>query len=1223
MRGYTFTDLSIVTWNIHGVFQQHAGFRYNKLHSPHFVDAINGARIFALLETHHTSTEIDQIQFSGYKCFNVCRKKRQFGRNSGGIAVYVENSILDGVKKIPSSGSENILLKLKQSFFGLDRDIAICFSYCVPENSSFQVREQLDVFGDIELKLSSLGQDIDKLCFGDFNSRTGLKLDYLQSEDNTDIPVPLDIYETDAVSALPRLNMDSKTNKYGEYLLSLCKSVPLRICNGRKLGDILGSYTCYTANGQSCVDYCLASPRIYDKVETFSVGLPLLTMSDHCPIRAILKVKIASSLNNVEDYNFVECPTKITWNKDIAFRFENILQSPEYSNLFDQFVSTDIGNFQSEIDIATVELTNMLVTAAQQSDNCPKLDMKRKIKKTAGCRRKAKKRVAHPQWHDVSCYEAHRKVVTTAKLLKSYPKNSYLLGKLRTETKEYNKLVKSKHKQFVDNMFTELDTMQHNNPRGYMQLIKSMRDGNFDKQTPDDTSGVSASEWHSHFSDLLTKSTDPTKKHWLNDFLLKNVERLKTKLDEKISVEEFDFALKNLKNNKASSFDRITNEILKTSGKIYKSAFMHLFNSIRQSGLYPSPWKKDILHPIHKSDEKDDPNNFRGISISSCFGKFFIKILKNRLENFINEKGLLSKNQGSGKKNSRTSDHLMIIKFLIDKIVKGEGKKLYACFVDVKKAYDCTSRELMLYKLFTEYGIGGNFNKTLQAMYDNHEVFVRVSGGLLQPILTKIGLKQGCGISPLLFNLFIDKITTIFDRTCDPVSVGGEDLSCLLWADDLILLSSSPEGLQNAINKTHEFYNDVGLEMNTKKTKVLVFNSRGLKLTNNNFYVGGCPLEIADSYQYLGIKLKPSGTFQFAVGDLFDKANKAWFAISNVLYQHKKLAVKKALQLFDSLIRPIFLYAAELWFPFIVTKKSFDNISCLMRFWEKFQPELLNQKVCRLLLSVHKKCSRLAVLGELGRYPVMLPAIKLCLKYQYQIEHSDKTSFIYKVVQDMKGYSELDCWYNRMDKIKKLFNIRRLYGKPEKVGKSIDKILRSKFDRFFLDEINQSKIGSDGCDHNKLRLYKTFKGSFATEPYITNICNRNQRAWLSRFRTSAHRLRIETGRHTSPVTPLSQRICKYCDSGQCDTEQHAILECSLFNLKRQCFFARVTALNPTFLNLTTEQQLKTILCPATTKLAKCVSKFLGIISDTRNEIDLGLPISHVQQYILHKSQLNS
>jgi hypothetical protein len=87
MRDYNFTDLPIVSWNIHGVFQQHAGFRYYKLHSPYFMEAINNAKIFSLIETHHIATEIDQIQLTGYKCFNVCRKKRQFGRNSGGIAV--------------------------------------------------------------------------------------------------------------------------------------------------------------------------------------------------------------------------------------------------------------------------------------------------------------------------------------------------------------------------------------------------------------------------------------------------------------------------------------------------------------------------------------------------------------------------------------------------------------------------------------------------------------------------------------------------------------------------------------------------------------------------------------------------------------------------------------------------------------------------------------------------------------------------------------------------------------------------------------------------------------------------------------------------------------------------------------------------------------------------------------------------------------------------------
>ena len=63
------------------------------------------------------------------------------------------------------------------------------------------------------------------------------------------------------------------------------------------------------------------------------------------------------------------------------------------------------------------------------------------------------------------------------------------------------------------------------------------------------------------------------------------------------------------------------------------------------------------------------------------------------------------------------------------------------------------------------------------------------------------------------------------------------------------------------------------------------------------------------SYQYLGIHIKPSGSMQFGANELLAKANRAWFAISNVLYQHKKLAVKKALLLFDSLIKPIFFYA--------------------------------------------------------------------------------------------------------------------------------------------------------------------------------------------------------------------------------------------------------------------------------------------------------------------------
>ena len=70
------SNLAITSWNIHGIFSRIESFRYNKLQSPYFWDMIGNAKIFGLIETHHLATEIDQIQINGYKCFNVCRKKR-------------------------------------------------------------------------------------------------------------------------------------------------------------------------------------------------------------------------------------------------------------------------------------------------------------------------------------------------------------------------------------------------------------------------------------------------------------------------------------------------------------------------------------------------------------------------------------------------------------------------------------------------------------------------------------------------------------------------------------------------------------------------------------------------------------------------------------------------------------------------------------------------------------------------------------------------------------------------------------------------------------------------------------------------------------------------------------------------------------------------------------------------------------------------------------------
>ena len=161
----------------------------------------------------------------------------------------------------------------------------------------------------------------------------------------------------------------------------------------------------------------------------------------------------------------------------------------------------------------------------------------------------------------------------------------------------------------------------------------------------------------------------------------------------------------------------------------------------------------------------------------------------------------------------------------------------------------------------------------------------------------------------------------------------------------------------------------------------------------------------------------------------------------------------------------------------------------------------------------------------------------------------------------MANKPNLDTWYSRVQTMKAVLGIPQLYGCFDSVGLQLNKKLRGLFDKFWIDMINVRKIGSDGIDHNKLRFYKTIKGSFTQEPYITNILNKTQRAWLTRYRVSAvPNLGIESGRYTRPVTPVTSRICKYCSDNKIDDEKHAILECNTFSLKRNCFFGKITSI---------------------------------------------------------------
>jgi hypothetical protein len=166
-------------------------------------------------------------------------------------------------------------------------------------------------------------------------------------------------------------------------------------------------------------------------------------------------------------------------------------------------------------------------------------------------------------------------------------------------------------------------------------------------------------------------------------------------------------AAKKLKKNKSAFSDRIKTEMIKCSTNILLQGFVKLFNLILEVGYFPSQWCQGLITPIFKSGDLSDCNNYRGISITSCLGKFFCLILKERLLIFLNENKILHPSQIGFLPNHRTADHIFTLKSLIDKNVthKTNGK-IYACFVDFRKAFDSVWHDGLFLKLLKNK-IGG------------------------------------------------------------------------------------------------------------------------------------------------------------------------------------------------------------------------------------------------------------------------------------------------------------------------------------------------------------------------------------------------------------------------------------------------------------------------------------------------------------------------------------
>ena len=163
-------------------------------------------------------------------------------------------------------------------------------------------------------------------------------------------------------------------------------------------------------------------------------------------------------------------------------------------------------------------------------------------------------------------------------------------------------------------------------------------------------------------------------------------------------------------------------------------------------------------------------------------------------------------------------------------------------------------------------------------MYSKSRSCIKGKTGLTNYIDLNLGVRQGDNLSPNLFKIFINDLHKYLEETIDPVNIGDLTLNCLMYADDVVILSTSKTGLQEKLKKLEKFCSDWCLQVNINKSKVIVFNKSGTT-SKDKFFFENTKLENVHDYKYLELQFSASGSFSLARKNLYNKALKAYFKL--------------------------------------------------------------------------------------------------------------------------------------------------------------------------------------------------------------------------------------------------------------------------------------------------------------------------------------------------------
>lgn len=378
--------------------------------------------------------------------------------------------------------------------------------------------------------------------------------------------------------------------------------------------------------------------------------------------------------------------------------------------------------------------------------------------------------------------------------------------------------------------------------------------------------------------------------------------------DAEISSEEIKQTIHRLRNSKAPGHDGIANVMIKNLPGSAIENLAKLFNSCLTNSYFPDHFKIASVKAIPKpGKDLRIPSNYRPISLLSCVGKLFEKLIHARLLTHINDNNLLKPEQFGFRQQHSTVHQL---KRVTNSIQRNKTARKTTCmiFLDIEKAFDTIWHDGLIFKL-SKLDTPLYLIKIIQSFLTDRKFMVKVNGIHSSTKNVLAGAPQGSSLSPTLYSIYINDYRCI--NRCD----------IAYYADDTALYSATKttnkaiKNVQHGLQSIEKFMMKWKIQINAAKTQFIYFpfNRSRRRHPTVQLSFHGNTIEPTTTVKYLGVTLDQKLNFDSHIENTRTKAMRAMCAMYPMLAKSSKLSHKNKNLIYKTMIRPILTYASPIW----------------------------------------------------------------------------------------------------------------------------------------------------------------------------------------------------------------------------------------------------------------------------------------------------------------------